>query len=160
MSPFLDDRGRLFGKVSVVDLFVVVLLLAAALFGYVRFAGGDSDPERFRLTLVVERLRDANMVQFKAGDLAKDDGGTELGDVVSVSIQPTITEVPTADGRLMSAESIVYSDVVIVIEGMGRASSSTISAGSVPLRVGRNITLIGPGYEVRGQIRGVELIGE
>lgn len=156
MSPVLDDRGRLFGKVSIVDLFVLLLIAALALFAYARFAGPVAAKEPYRLTLYVEKVRDATYAQFEEGTSVHDDGGTLLGRLASLEVKPTPTEVPTAEGGLLRVDSPVFSDVILVIEGTGTVSSSTWRAGSVPLRVGKVLTAVGPGYEVKTQIMGVE----
>ncbi|MBU2603233.1 MAG: DUF4330 domain-containing protein [Actinobacteria bacterium] len=159
MAQFLDNRGRLFGRLSVVDLFVVLVLVSLVVFGFLRYSTNETDLQRVRLTLVAERLRDVGLVSIEAGQAATDEVGTSLGTVVSVSFTPTMAEVVTPDGRLVLAESPLYQDAKVVVEGDGRASSSTVSVGGLPLRVGKTIVLVGPGYEARFQIRGVELVG-
>lgn len=156
MSPILDDRGRLFGKVSVVDLFVLLLLVALALFAYARFAGTDATEGDYKLTLTVEEVRDATFAQFNVGDIVTDEGGAVLGHVAFLTVTPTPTEVPTADGKLVEQPSPVFSDISIVIEGRGDLSSSTIRVGSLRLAVGKLLTVRGPGWEVKTQIMGVE----
>lgn len=160
MSPVLDDRGRLFGRVSVVDLFVLLLIAALALFAYARFAAPVAEKEPYRLTLYVEKVRDATFAQFEEGTSVRDDGGTLLGRLASLEVKPTPTEVPTAEGGLLRVDSPVFSDVILLIEGTGTVSASTWRAGSVPLRVGKVLTIVGPGYEVKTQIMGVERAGQ
>ncbi|MHB0979993.1 MAG: DUF4330 domain-containing protein [Thermoleophilia bacterium] len=160
MSPFLDDRGRLFGKVSVVDVFVLLLIVALALFAYARFAAPAAVEEPYRLTLYVEKVREATFAQFEVGTSAYDDGGTLLGLLKTSTVTPTPTEVPDWQGRLHDVPSPVFSDVILVIEGTGTVSFSTIRAGSVPLRVGKVLTIQGPGYEVKTLIMGVERLGQ
>lgn len=160
MSPVLDDRGRLFGKISVVDLFVLLLLVALALFAYARFAGTDTVEGPYKLTLTVEKVRDATFAQFDVGDVVTEEGGTTLGHIASLSVTPTPTEVPTANGELVLQLSELFSDVSIVVEGLGDLSSSTIRVGSLRLAVGKVLTVRGPGWEVKTQIMGVERVGE
>src|SRR5680860_890561 len=159
MSPVLDDRGRLFGKVSVVDLFVLLLLVALALFAYARFAGTDTVEGPYELTLTVEKVRDATFAQFEVGDTVTDEGGTVLGHVASFSVTPTRTEVSTDDGRLVEQPSPVFSDVSVVVEGRTDLSSATIRVGSLRLAVGKVLTVRGPGWEVKATIMGVVPVG-
>ncbi len=156
MSPVLDDRGRLFGKVSVVDLFVLLLIVALAFFAYTRFASPVAVKEPYRLTVYVEKVRNATWAKFETGTSVRDDGGTPLGKLVSIDTEPTPTEVPDAEGGLHLVGSPVFSDVILVIEGTGTLTSSEWRAGSVALRVGKVLTIIGPGYEVKTQIMGID----
>lgn len=157
MSPVLDDRGRLFGKVSVVDLFVLLVIVAMALFAYARFAAPAAVEEPYRLTVYVEKVREATFAQFEVGTSVYDDGGTLLGLLKTSTDTPTPTEVPDWLGKLHKEPSPVFSDVILVIEGTGTVSSSDIQAGSVSLRVGKVLNVRGPGYEVKTMIMDVEL---
>ena len=56
---------------------------------------------------------------------------------------------------MKAGESPVCSDVSIVVLGNGRVSGSTVRIGSVPMRVGKKVTLVGTGYEVQTVIMGV-----
>ena len=42
----IDEKGRLFGKVNIVDLLIILIVLAAAAFLGYRFLGPDSNVAR------------------------------------------------------------------------------------------------------------------
>ncbi|OFW61266.1 MAG: hypothetical protein A2133_11305 [Actinobacteria bacterium RBG_16_64_13] len=153
MSRFLDERGRIFGKVNVVDLLVLLVILAVVAFAVVRMTGGSSKPIPVRVTYTVEEVRkatvDALVDALETGSTVRDDGGTVLGEVVEVVPTPTVKEVPTPEGQLKAFASPVFSDVDIVVLGEGRMSGSTVRIGSVPIRVGKKATLVGTGFEVQ-----------
>ena len=155
MSRFLDDRGRLFGKVNIVDLIVLLVIIAVVVFAVVRMTGSSSKTVPVRVTYVVEAVRQATVSALQAKGTVTDDGGTGLGKVQDVVVTPTLVEVPTSDGGLKAVESPVFSDVSIVVLGNGRVSGSTVRIGSVPMRVGKKVTLVGTGYEVQTVIMGV-----
>ena len=155
MSRFLDDRGRLFGKVNIVDLLVLLVIIAVVVFAVVRMTGTSSKTVPVRVTYVVEAVRQASVDALQAKGTVTDDGGTELGKVQDVTVTPTLVEVPTADGQLKAVESPVFNDVSIVVLGQGRVAGSTVRIGSVPMRVGKKVTLVGTGYEVQTVIMGV-----
>ncbi len=160
MSPVLDDRGRLFGKVSVVDLFVLLLLVALALFAYARLVGTDTAEEPYMLTLTVEKVRDVTVAQFHVGDTVTDEGGTVLGQIVSPpTVVKTLVEVPTAAGGLELADSKLYKDVSIIVQGRGNHSSSTWRVGSLRLAVGMILTVRSPGMEAIARVMGVAPVG-
>jgi len=155
MSRFLHDRGRLFGKVNIVDLIVLLVIIAVVVFAVVRMTGSSSKTVPVRVTYVVEAVRQATVSALQAKGDVTDDGGTGLGKVQDVVVAPTLVEVPTSDGGLKAVESPVFSDVSIVVLGSGRVSGSTVRIGSVPMRVGKKVTLVGTGYEVQTVIMGV-----
>lgn len=159
MSPVLDSRGRLFGRVSVVDLFVVLLLIALALFAYVRFIATDTTEGPYEMTLVVERVRDPGFAQFQVGDIVTEERGADLGKIASVVVGPSPTEVPTANGGLEMQPSPLFSDITIVVRGRADMSESTIRVGSLVLAAGKVLTVQGPGWEVRPRIASIVPFG-
>jgi hypothetical protein len=151
MSRFLDERGRIFGKVNVVDLLVLLVIVAVVAFAAVRMTGGSSKPIEEVRQATVDVLTDA--LQSRA--TVRDDGGTVLGKVVDVVPTPTVEESMTAEGEVKAVNSPVFSDVDIVVQGEGRQSGSTVRIGSVPIRVGKKVTLVGTKFEVQTVIMGV-----
>jgi len=155
MSRFLDERGRFFGKVNVVDVVVLLVIVAVVVFAVVRTTGGSSTPVPVKVTYTVEGVREATVNALEAQGTVRDEGGTVLGEVVGVSARPTLVESMTPSGELKAFESPVFNDVDIVVLGEGRVSGSTVRIGSVPMRVGKKVTLIGPGFEVQTVIMDV-----
>ena len=68
MSRFLDDRGRLFGKVNIVDLIVLLVIIAVVVFAVVRMTGSSSKTVPVRVTYVVEAVRQATVSALQAKD--------------------------------------------------------------------------------------------
>lgn len=160
MSRLLDDHGRLFGRLNVVDLLVVLLVIVLVVFAYLRFASGEETA--VRTTLVVDDVRNpiAEQIaeQLPAEESVRDRSGTPLGRLIDVEVLPSPVEVPTADGQLVTDESELYSDVWMVVEGTGQQSEHEIRIESVRLRVGHTLVISGPGWEVSAEIRDVEVV--
>lgn len=160
MSPVLDDRGRLGGKISVVDLLVLLLLVALAVFAVTRYSSEASAEQPLRIVLTLEEVRDPTVVQFAEGDVVHEDTGALLGTVQKVTPTRTKLDVPTAAGGIRLQDSQVFWDVNLELLGTGKVSSSSIEVGGRPLRVGKQIVVVGPGYEVRVRVSGVEPVEE
>jgi hypothetical protein len=158
MSRFMDARGRFFGKVNVVDVIVLLVIVAVVAFAVVRTTGDSSTTIPVTVTYYVEEQRqvtvNALVEALQAKGTVRDDGGTVLGKLVSVEPTPTREQVPTANGELRDDPSPIYSDITIVVQGQGRMSGSTVRIGSVQVRVGKKVTLIGTGFEVQTIITG------
>jgi len=156
MARFLDERGRIFGKVNVVDLLVLLVIIAVAAFAVVRFTGATAESVPLKVTYTVEEVRqatvDAIVGAVEVNGTVRDDGGTVLGKVVEVGAKPTQVEYPTAEGRPEAFDSPIFSDVDIIVRGEGSRSGETLRIGSVPMRTGRKITLVGTGFEVQSVI--------
>lgn len=153
MSRLLDDRGRIFGKVNIVDLIVLLVIVAVVVFAVVRMTGGSSQPIAIQVQYTVEGVRqatvDALVKAVATSATVRDEGGTELGTVESVTPRPTKEEYPKPDGTLVASDSQVFSDVDIVVHGTATLVGSSYRIGSVPMRVGKKVTLVGAGFEVQ-----------
>lgn len=160
MSRFLDERGRIFGKVSIVDLLVLLVIVAVVAFAVVRMTGSTSSqtvPVTVTYTVTEVRQATVNMLVHAAetAGYVRDDGGTKLGEVVSVEATPALKEGFTPDGELKAFESLVFSDVNVVVEGEAQLVNSALRIGSVEMGVGKKLTLVGTGFETQAVIMGV-----
>jgi hypothetical protein len=160
MSPLLDDQGRLGGRVSIIDVLVLLLLVALAVFAVTRYSSQASAEQPVRITLTLEEIRDPTVVQFAEGDVIYEDTGALLGTVDRVEVAPTKLDVPTDSGEIRLQDSKGFSDVDLELLGEGRVSSSSIEVGGRPVQVGKLIQIVGPGYSVRVRVSGVEVVEE
>ena len=175
MSPFIDDRGRLFGRVSVVDIIVVLLIVAVGAFAWGRFSSDEAKMKGYRMVLYVEKTRDPAVTESNVGDKVRDDTGAALGRIETLAPPPpppefppgtgTPTDVPTANGNLELKRSKVFQEIFITVKGQGQVSgpvgAETVLVGGTVLRKGMSLTLVGPGgdhsYEVKTIIGPLEL---
>lgn len=160
MSRFLDERGRIFGAVNIVDLLVLLVIVAVVVFAVMRATGDSSQTIPVKVTYMVEEVRqatvDALTKAVRAKAVVRDDGGTRLGEVVEIVASPTLVEHLTPEGELEAFESHVLNDVEIVVLGEGNVANSTVRIGSVPMGVGKKVTLVGTGFEVQTVIMEVD----
>ncbi len=160
MTTFIDRQGRLFGKIGLVDILILLLLVALVLFAVVRFAKPADALVTVETTLTVEKVRDPTVITIAEGSPVYDEGGALLG---YVHEEPKATRMPldvfTADGRpVTGAVSQVYWDLEIKVRGEGHDSGSDISVGGVVLRVGMPLMVHGPGFGVKTQIQGDRVV--
>ena len=94
MSRFLDERGRIFAKVNVVDIIAAVALIVLVMFGLTRIHSGSSATIPLGVTFRVQQVRkDTVNNLLQARGTLKDDSGTVLGTVEKVTAQPSEEEV-------------------------------------------------------------------
>ena len=86
MSPFIDDRGRLFGRVSVVDIIVVLLIVAVGAFAWGRFSSDEAKMKGLPDGgLRREDARSRRSTESNVGEKVRDDGGAGLGAIEDVA---------------------------------------------------------------------------
>ncbi len=152
MSPFIDDRGRLFGRVSVVDIIVVLLIVAVGAFAWGRFAGDQAKMKDYRMVVLQSRGRAIPQVtDSNVGEQGARRCGAVLGRIRKVATPESRT--PTDVPRLWAREpggtvqrSITTSASPSRGTGRCRAVSMNDRHGRrTVLRAGKPLVLVGPG---------------
>lgn len=155
MSRFLDERGRILGKVNIVDILVLLVIVAVVILAAVRFKDASVDTVPVRVTFAVEKARAVVVDGLDIKGTVTDDGGTAFGLVQEVTVSPTSEEFLTGTDELKEFASPIYRDLSIEVLGQGVVSGSSVRVGSVPIRVGKRVTLVGIGFEIQTTILSV-----
>lgn len=161
----IDSRGRIFGKVNIIDLLIVVMVLTAA-YGYwharsgstglAALRGGDRQVEA---VFVVSNVRPATSTAIKVGDKVNDSKtNTYLGEVTAVRVEPAEIAVTMPDGRVYESTSKTRQDVWVTIRGSGRVSPNAITLGSTEIRVGAQISLKTNIFAVQSTVMGIKVL--
>ena len=115
----IDERGRIFGKVSVIDLLVIIMVLVMVV-GYVarnRAAPGGGVSSTFEVlyTISVLEVRVTTERLFRPGDTVYDEHGVNLGVIRYVGSAPARVQSTTIDGSHVMAPSEERVDVFLRI---------------------------------------------
>ena len=169
----LDDRGRLFSKVSILDLGagLVILLVIIGIFFYPGNSGSiaqiDTHTKQVEVDILVRGLGLSDRKSFekhfsnnaKASIIVRNQpaGGV---DVISAKILPRTVNVPQPDGSvkaLPDPRPELYSivDSILTVQGKGQITSNGAVLGSQKLKIGSQIELNSSDYNFRGHIMDV-----
>ncbi|HPW40982.1 MAG TPA: DUF4330 domain-containing protein [Bacillota bacterium] len=159
-----DNRGKLFGRINIVDLIIILLIILTAVGGYMFFFGRDSKQTLntgkvvydFEITNVNKDFIDA----INPGDPIRDNvRGNELGTVVSKSSRgATMLNEDLINGRYIIAEVPDAYDVVITIEGNANITPANIIVGGAEIKVGKKFSIKGKGYANQGFVTKMTLV--
>ena len=148
MSPLIDDRGRLFGRVSVVDIIVLLLIVAVAAFAWGRFAGDQTKIKDYRMDVFIAATRVPQVDQSNVGDTVRDEGGALLGRIEKVLEEFSKVDVVDAKGLIQKgATSWFLKDITITIKGQAQVSDGVIAVGGNPLHKADSLVLVGRDYK-------------
>jgi hypothetical protein len=148
----LDDEGRIFGLVNVIDVLVVLLVIAVVAAGAALLLGGEAgEPDSRYATIDLGEQPEFVAEQIEAGDAFEPEGTDD---------SVTITDVYRYDG----AEG---TNVVV----RGRINGTTLEPEDPdedpvfqfqggPVRIGQQMTIRTPDYEVAGELTQVQRSGE
>lgn len=158
----IDEKYRLFGIINPIDLAVMLVIILAGVFvARVVFGvgAGMNAPgiDTATVTMVAAKVRDVEKSKLEPGTTVRKKNGTPLGEIVSVRIEPALTEVPTADGRLVQARSELLSDVTIVLRSRGTQTEQGFDVDGTLVRENMEVQFSTPTFQAMGRIQDLEI---
>lgn len=115
----LDNKGRLFGKISLIDIFAAAVLIMVFLVVYMnidigtrpRVTGGE---QPVKITFFTPALENFTVEAIDMGARVENDtDGTFMGHVVGIDIGESINFMPDIDGREVASPMEGFSSVTI-----------------------------------------------
>jgi len=145
----IDEKGRLFGKVSILDLLIVLAIIGVGA-GYVyrqispRIAMIINANDVFYITLEVERQRAFNAHAVAPGDVMfRQHDNQPLGTVVSVDLVPATNIMHRIDGTALIVETEYRYTAYITLESIGTITNrGHFVNGTTLMAPGRNVVLM------------------
>ncbi len=136
MKKIIDEHGRLFGKVSIIDLFVILIVLAlgAALylkFNVLNFTSKSGDTDKLTYTVTIEGVRQYTLEGLKAGDLLYDKNSSSfpIGTITAVDFTDAQKEAQTLDGTIVLGRYVGRYDVTLTVTADGIVSGGRYLVG-------------------------------
>ena len=157
----MDKNGKIFGKISIVDLVVLLLVLVVAFGAVYRFASPsaavDATVDVVDFTIRIDGVRDFTTVNYHEGLRVYDRQANQfIGHISGIRVEPQYQPIPLLDGSVVRASRpghvTLYVDVVadgrhapeaIFIEG-----TYEINAGSVIYINTKYVQVVGTVYSV------------
>lgn len=126
----IDEKGKLFGKISIVDILIVAVLLAAIGGVYYKFGRSKTvtpftKPDTIEVSFYIEDIPEFVANTIKEGDLVKDKvNGIVIGKVSSVTVGAGIVYYPNSDGKVVASSKPGYASVQFTVRGQGLYSDT------------------------------------
>ena len=125
----INKEGKLFGKISIVDIFVVIAILVAAFGIYTRFVAGNEKVDVKNTTIEyqirVKKVRAATVEAFKKGGPLTDTQTKEpMGEIVNVETTPVFEEQALVDGSVAVTEVKDRYNVILTVRTEGSANET------------------------------------
>jgi hypothetical protein len=163
----IDKNGKLFGKISVIDILVVALVLVASVFFVTRYlstrssalnAGGALDT--LEIKFYAEEVNDFVVDSISVGDAAKEMAQyASFGTITDIRTAPSITWVSDSDGNLYaSPKEDKYFSVTVTLEAKGKIDATGFTLDGTTYFVGKTVILYLGKAGFQGRIAGVEKV--
>ena len=154
----IDEKGKLFGLVNIVDLLVlgaVLLVLGGAAYKFKGHSGGEGADKTVKVTVLAPALRPEMLTNIKVGD--KMVSGSSFTSVVvkEVKIRPAYMITTDSAGRRVEATDPYLKDLIVTVEGKTVISGATINLGGQEIRRNKDFYIKSLDYEFKGMIMDV-----
>lgn len=132
----VDKRGKLFGRVSLIDIGLIVIILLCLAGAWVRFAGliGDTATTGVDIeyTIQIKSIREPSVeALLKKGKVyAKSASEEYMGEIVDAVAEPNDDYSQLVDGTLVKTSAPERYDVTLTIRTTGRQSESALYTDS------------------------------
>jgi len=161
----IDDKGRIFGKVSIVDIFFIILIFMALgllwykISGYGNKAGIIDRTEKIRIVFYQEEINNFAASNVKIGDPATEAlQNIRLGKVTDIKLGQSISWGSDIQGKQVSSSRKGYSSIYITMEGKGIIGPNGIQIDNHLYYIGETITLRAGNAIFYGKIYSAEKI--
>lgn len=160
----MDKNGKIAGKVSIIDILVIVLVIAviagiAARYGS-KITAAVRSSEKFEYTLRVENVRKYTIDAIeKKGRVTDKHSEKNLGEIVDVRYEEATQQSTTANGHMVNPVVPDRYTCYVTIQAVGRESDDNyVLDDSTELSVGRTVDLYSKYVKTSGTIESVKVI--
>lgn len=163
----INEKGKLFGLINIVDLIIIIALLAVIGAVGVKLLAkpvGETISPKSEM-IVTMRVRGA-MLYF-TDEIMKIEPGEKLvagnsyvdGEVVSIERVPYEVLTTTDDGRIVKAVDPEREDIIITVKAKENKNSPTLKIGNQDVRIGRSFIFKTQTFEISATIETVTFNG-
>lgn len=138
----LDKKGKLFGKINLVDLSVILIIIIAVAATYFKFnLSAHSDVTRkdadVVITLRAVNVRDFTVDAYEVGDKLYDTGnGKLLGEIIEKTTTESMEHITKVDGTVVEQVLPERKNLVVKVK-----SAATVREDGVVLEGGKQLYL-------------------
>jgi len=157
----LDKNGKLFGKISIVDLVVILIILVVAAGGVYRFTAPGAAVSRgdatVDFTIRIEGPRAFTLENYAPGLRVYDNRANQfIGHVVGFRYEPHTISRTLNDGRVIFAEWPDHVTIYLDVQAQGRYTDTGIYVEGTYEITANSVIMIRTRYvEVEGRIDSV-----
>lgn len=162
---FIDDKGRLFGKVNLLDLIIVLVIIAVLAFGGWYFLGGNAgSADTLTVDYTIEVLQqNPEYFDFIIEGEKVVDGVTKqpMGEIVSFKTQPSRLLTQNNENLSLGYDEIEGKlDGHIVIRLDAEVAYPDLKSGDEEIKIGKSVAYRSESAAIKGYIIGMDYDSE
>ena len=162
----INKDGKLFGKISIIDFFVILIIIIGILGFGIRYISRAAKAARavtdFKYVVEISNVRSYTVDALeKKGTVTDLKGKSVVGEITDVDYMPMRVQSVKADGTPVLAEVPEKYAVTVTIEAEGHESDSGYFVGNdVELSVGTTMAMTTKYANTTGKVKSIEKISK
>ncbi|MGN1318353.1 MAG: DUF4330 domain-containing protein [Lachnospirales bacterium] len=163
----INEKGKIFGLINIVDLIVLVIIIAIA--GAVCFRAfspkvnapvENVENEYCYVTVLAQQVVPEAVGQLKVGDHIIANNEITDAEIVSISDAPASHVGVNSEGKAVLSEHPLWRDLTVVIKEKIDPSTVVLKVGGQEARVNYSYILKTQQVECNSRVRGIEFKAE
>ncbi len=164
----LDKKGKVFGKINIIDFCVIlaVVIAVVGIFGRFIMPIGTQEKEsvknevKLSYVIQVDAVRIFSVNAFKkAGPVMDRESGMKIGDITHVEELPYKSNYMTKDGNVVQMEMPENYSALITVESTGyETESGYFVSDGTELVLGNTVSMVTKYVNLGGVIKSIEKI--
>lgn len=142
---FIDDKGKLFGKVSIIDALIVLILIGLVAGFVFKTAKSKTIMEKtstMQIQFFSEEAPEYVGTTIPIGASVRDaERGTVFGTVKDKKIDGAVSFGSAQSGEIVKSSKPNYSSILLTVNGNGILNENGLTIGGFEYNVGRTVTL-------------------
>lgn len=128
----IDKNGKLFSKISIIDIVIVLALVLCIMAAFIRFSGllGDNSttPVEFEYVIKVKQIRDKSAdAILKKGDLYSNlSDAAYMGEIISAEKKANEDYPTLVDGSIIKTSAQDRYDVYATVKASGKQTKTAL----------------------------------
>ena len=163
----LDKDAKLFGKINIIDFFIILAIIGAVAFVAVRFGGGGDVPfiggpatQEFYISFFTEEVENFTVEAINIGDNVWDNGfNIAMGVVTGLDIADAIIWNPDRYGNTIRSNKDGFSSLEIHARLNAVPSDNGIMVGGNRYGIGHSLAVRAGASIIFMRISGLQAVG-
>lgn len=132
----IDKNGKLFSKISIIDIVIILALILCIAGAYVRFSGllgnNTTTPTEFEYVMKIEQIREksAEAVMKKGALYSNLADNSYMGEIIDVRKEANTHYINMPDGTIVKATAPERYDVYATVRVHGKHTGSALYTDS------------------------------
>ncbi len=163
----IDEKGRIFSKLNIVDLIVILVIIAMIAAAVVKVTSGSASQEsggnteqteeQYCYATIIARLQPEEVGNnLKVGDHLVANGGYTDAEIVDVQMKAADYVGVNSEGQTVKSEHPMWKDITIVAKQKLDPSDVTLKLGGQEIRVGYDFIIKTQMVETKATVRNIE----